>query len=119
MHNRLAAAVVLAVFLAGCAEAPRRPAHPSLRRQLAGMDYAAAREKLLAEGWTATPAAVAPTGGPARDFSAHGFTEVESCTEGEVVCSFGFRKGEGECLHVVVLGEGGRARVERIDRRCF
>jgi len=101
---------LLVSFAASAAE----PRHHTLRAELAGLDYAKARAKLLADGWTATAAASAPGGGPAKVAFDRGWTEVESCTDGEVVCSFGFRRGE-DCLHVVTLGN----RVERIDRRCF
>jgi len=109
--TRLITAVVL-LMLIGCAEAP--PRRHTLRAELAGLEYGAARAKLLAEGWAAVPSAAAPGAGPARTAYDHGWTEVESCTEGEVVCSFGFKRGD-DCLHVVTTGN----RVERIDRRCF
>lgn len=87
---------------------------PTLRAELAGLDYAKARTKLLADGWIATAVASTPGGGAAKVAFDRGWTEVESCTEGEVVCSFGFKRGE-DCLHVVTI----RDRVERIDRRCL
>lgn len=93
--------------------------HASLRKQLAGLGYPEARERLTKLGWTPAPPAVPISDAPARWFLDHGFAEVESCTEGQIVCSFAFRNVEGQCLHVVTLGAANRARVERIDRRCF
>ena len=110
MMRPITAVVLLA--LVGCADAP--PRRHTLRAELAGLEYGAARAKLLDEGWSAVPSTTAPGAGPARTAYEHGWTGVESCTEGEVVCSFGFKRGEN-CVHVVTIAN----RVERVDRRCF
>jgi hypothetical protein len=112
-------ALCIAIIASAASAADTQPAAGSLRKEVAGLRYAAARDKLIARGWTPTPASEGDPSGAASYFWKLGFTEVESCSEGEVVCSFLFKRADGSCLHVVTAGSGGGAKVEHLDHRCF
>jgi len=114
-------AMALAWVLAGSAEvkAPDGARPESLRRQLVGLPYAEARAKLIAQGWQPAMIKRAAPAGAAKVMVELGHAEVESCSEGEVVCSFLFGREDGSCLHVTTGGAGKRARVQHLDRRCF
>jgi hypothetical protein len=107
-----------ACLLAGCASPPPPHRH-TLRSQIAGLEYAQARDQLIAQGWKPQASEPPQAAGPAAEFRARGYTELESCSEGEIYCSFLFKDDKGACLHVVTLGAADRAKVERVDRRCF
>ena len=99
--------------------AEQSPVPRSLRKQLMGLRYPEARAKLLAQGWQPAMIKRAEPQGAERWFIEQGYAEVESCSEGEVVCSFLYNDAEGGCLHVTTQGAGARAKVEHLDRRCF